>query len=89
MAAVIIHLLNCLCVVCFMWYALSLIKKQDKRITYLKRTIDYLIQVAELEQKQVKKLTELDELRGVQIGSLCDCFKKIMNAKGINDEKHW
>jgi DNA-directed RNA polymerase subunit F len=71
-----------------MWYALSLIKKEDKRITYLKRTVDYLIQVAELEQKQVKKLVELDELRSVQIGSLCDCVKKI-NAKGNNDEKYW
>ena len=71
-----------------MWYALSLIKKEDKRITYLKRTVDCLIQVAELEQKQVKKLVELDELRSVQIGSLCDCVKKI-NAKGNNDEKYW
>lgn len=71
-----------------MWYALSLIKKEDKRITYLKRTVDYLIQVAELEQKQVKKLVELDELRSVQIGSLCDCVKNI-NAKGNNDEKYW
>ena len=71
-----------------MWYALSLIKKQDWRITYLKRAVDCLIQVAELERKQVKKLTELDELRGVQIDSLCDCVKKI-NAKGINDEKRW
>lgn len=89
MTAVIIHLLNCLCVVCFMWYALSLIKKQDKHIAYLKSDVDCLIRVAELEREQVKKLTELDELRSVQIGSLCDCVKKIMNAKGTNDEKHW